>query len=92
MLLGANAPLRPSFEGNFSGLSSLRVTLGTAGLQEADAGSTFISVPLTVEGKKGNRNTSRRATAVVRRANDLPGSTEAERHWHIDHIERQAED
>ena len=33
------------------------------------------------------QNVERRATAVVRRVNDVPGSTEAQRHWHIERID-----
>ena len=92
MLLGAKAPLRTNFDDNFSKFSDLRVTLGTAGLQEGAAGSTYVSVPLTVDGRNDNRDISRKATAVVRRVNDVPGSTEEERHWHIDRIDWQNQD
>jgi hypothetical protein len=30
---------------------------------------------------------SRDASIILRRVNDVPGSTEAERHWHIERIE-----
>lgn len=92
MLLGAKAPLRTGFDNDFSKLSDLRVRLGTAGLQEAEAGSTYVSVPLNIAGRRGTQDISRKATAVMRRVNDVTGSTEAERHWHIDRIDWQNHD
>ena len=87
MLLGANAPVRTRFDDDFSHVSNLRVRLGAAGLQEGAAGSTYVSIPLTLSGKNDRNNVSRSGTLLVRRVNDVPGSTEAQRHWHIDRID-----
>ena len=86
MLLGANAPARSRFDDDFSHFSNLRVTLGTAGLQDGAAGSIYVSIPLTVAGRRDGRDISRSADLAMRRVNDVPGSTDAERHWHIDRI------
>jgi hypothetical protein len=87
MLLGTGAPPRKQFDSDFSRYSDLHVTAGKAGDQEGAAGSIYLSVPLTVSGKLDGKTTSRSATAILRRVNDVPGSTEAQRHWHIERID-----
>jgi hypothetical protein len=87
MLLGPNAPPRPEFDRRFSGTKHLRVTEGSAGGQEGAAGSIYVSVPLTVSGEVNGKMVDRGATAILRRVNDVPGSTEAQRHWHIERID-----
>jgi hypothetical protein len=87
MLLGPNAPPRSDFDRRFSRYSSLKVTTGSAGDQEGAAGSIYVSVPLTVSGVLDGKRESRSATAILRRVNDVPGSTEAQRHWHIERID-----
>lgn len=87
MLLGAGAPPRAEFDGEFSRYSDLKVTIGSPGDQEGAAGSIYLSVPLTVSGTSDGKHVSRSATAILRRVNDVPGSTEAQRHWHIERID-----
>lgn len=87
MLLGAGAPPRSDFDKSFSRYSGLSVAIGTPGDQEGAAGSIYLSVPLTVSGTLDGKRSSRSATAVLRRVNDVPGSTEAQRHWHIERID-----
>lgn len=87
MLLGPGASPRAEFDSSFSHLSNLDVTVGTPGDQEGAAGSIYLSVPLTVAGTADGKRTSHSATAVLRRVNDVPGSTEAQRHWHIERID-----
>lgn len=87
MLLGANAQPRPAFDRDFERFRDLRVTAGAAGRQDGAAGSIYVSVPLTVTGTDEGKRVSRSATAVLRRVNDVPGSTEAQRHWHIERID-----
>jgi hypothetical protein len=87
MLLGPTAPPRSEFDKQFSRYSDLEVTVGTPGDQEGAAGSIYLSVPLTVSGVTGGERTSRSATAIMRRVNDVPGSTEAQRRWHIERID-----
>lgn len=87
MLLGPNAPPRADFDNDFSRYSDLRVEIGIAGDQEGAAGSIYLSVPLTLSGLLNGEHTNRTATAIVRRVNDVPGSTEAQRHWHIERID-----
>lgn len=87
MLLGARAPQRSEFDKWFAPYSSLEATVGEAGDQEGAAGSVYLSVPITIRGQLNDRQVRRPATIIFRRANDIPGSTEAERHWHIERID-----
>jgi hypothetical protein len=87
MLLGPGAPPRTQFDARFRRYSDLNVTLGTPGDQEGAAGSIYLSVPLKVAGSSNGKHLSRSATAILRRVNDVPGSTEAQRHWHIERID-----
>ena len=87
MMLEPNAPPRSAFDHEFAGMRNLHVALGAAGPQEGAAGSSYVSVPLTIAGTSGGKRISRTATAVVRRVNDVPGSTEAQRRWHIERID-----
>jgi hypothetical protein len=87
MLLGPNAPSRSEFDKQFNGYSHLHASQGTAGDQEGAAGSIYVSVPLTISGDQDGKHIDRSADAVLRRVNDVPGSTEAQRHWHIERID-----
>ena len=87
MLLGPNAPPRSDFDRQFAGYSHLRANVGAAGDQEGAAGSIYVTVPLTISAESGGKHVERSADAVLRRVNDVPGSTEAQRHWHIERID-----
>ena len=87
MLLGPNAQPRAQFDSDFGHYRNLKVKAGAATDQEGAAGSIYLSVPLDISGQMNGQNVERRATAVVRRVNDVPGSTEAQRHWHIERID-----
>jgi hypothetical protein len=87
MLLGPGAPPRSDFDAHFSGYSHLKVTSGKAGQPEGAAGSIYIEVPLTISGTLKGKRVDRSASAVLRRVNDVPGSTEEQRHWHIERID-----
>lgn len=87
MLLGPNAEPRKQFESDFGRYSGLKVNAGAAGDQEGAAGSIYLSVPLEISGRVNGDAVHRSATAIVRRVNDVPGSTEAQREWHIERID-----
>lgn len=87
MLLGPSAPSRKGFDADFSRIRNLQVSVGSAGDQEGAAGSIYVSVPLTVSGTADGRRVSRSGKAILRRVNDVPGSTEAQRHWHVERID-----
>ena len=66
------------------GLNHLEI--GKPGEPEGAAGSIYVSMPVAFY------SSDKRAAADVtlRRVNDVPGSTEAQRRWHIERIEWKA--
>ncbi len=55
---------------------------------EGAAGSSYISVPVVLYGKlESDAIRNRSGTAILRRVNDVPGSSEAQRRWHFERIE-----
>lgn len=82
MLFGPNAVPRTDFGRQFTGFT--RISQSAAGAQEGAAGSIYVSVPLTFFADNGKQ---RDATVVLRRVNDVPGSTEAQRRWHIERLD-----
>lgn len=87
MLLGPNAPSRSAFQGMWEQFDTYTVKIGTPGEQEGAAGSIYLSVPLNVSAVGHGEGIRRSGTLIVRRVNDVPGSTEAQRHWHIERID-----
>ena len=83
MLLGPGAPPRAEFDRRFAAKSDLRVNVSEAGPQQGAAGSIYLSVPIEISAD----NLRRSATLTLRRVNDVPGSTDAQRRWHIERIE-----
>jgi hypothetical protein len=62
--------------------------IGKPGNAEGAAGSVYLTEPVTFYGKDQNSASFRRsADVILRRVNDVPGSTEAQRRWHIERIE-----
>jgi hypothetical protein len=59
------------------------VEIGQPGEAEGAAGSIYTTVPIVFYGDSFRRS----ANATLRRVNDIPGSTEAERRWHIERID-----
>src|SRR5579864_2979371 len=60
--------------------------IGEPGEAEGAAGSLYISIPVVFYGDTFKR----RAKVILRRVNDVPGSTDEERHWHIERIDWRA--
>jgi hypothetical protein len=89
MLLGPSAPPRADFDRQFTSWSGLHATMGTPGAQEGAAGSIYLSVPVQLTGRQNGKRLDRAISLVLRRVNDVPGSTEAQRHWHIERIDAQ---
>lgn len=76
------APLKSKWE--------VHLEIGELSKPKREAGSTFVSMPITFFGKTVNKVEFRDpATVVLRRVNDVPGSTEAQRRWHIARIEKR---
>ena len=51
---------------------------------EGAAGSIYLSVQAQLSGMVDGRRVNRPAKITLRRVNDVPGSTEAQRRWHIE--------
>lgn len=66
----------------------VHLEIGPLGETEGAAGSIYTSVPVVFYGE-GFR---RRASIILRRVNDVPGSSEAQRRWHIERIEWEKSD
>ena len=63
------------------GLKHLEI--GKPGEPEGAAGSIYVTMPVVFY--DGSKRSS--ADVILRRVNDVPGSTEAQRRWHIERIE-----
>jgi len=61
----------------------VHLEIGELGQTEGAAGSIYTTVPVVFYGKDYRRP----ASVILRRVNDVPGSTEAQRRWHIERIE-----
>jgi hypothetical protein len=62
---------------------STHLEIGELGETEGAAGSIYTTVPVVFYGDTFRRP----ASIILRRVNDVPGSTAAQRRWHIDRIE-----
>jgi len=66
----------------------VHLEIGNPGDMEGAAGSSYVTVPVTFYGKDQNGADFRRpADVILRRVNNVPGSTSAQRRWHIERIE-----
>jgi hypothetical protein len=76
------------FRGELAGYSEVHMEIGKPADSEGAAGSIYISDPVVFYGKRKSGTEFRRGAGVIlRRVNDVPGSTEAQRRWHIERIE-----
>ena len=66
----------------------VHLEIGKLGDAEGAAGSIYITEPVVFYGKaKTGKDLRLPADVILRRVNDVPGSTEAERRWHIERID-----
>lgn len=66
----------------------VHMEIGEPGEMGGAAGSVYITVPVAFYGKDEEGTAFRRAADIIlRRVNDVPGSSEAQRRWHIERIE-----
>jgi hypothetical protein len=91
MLVGPGAPPRADFDRDFAAFSDLRATTGTPGQQEGAAGSIYLTIPVQLSGRVDGKDEDRSIMLVMRRVNDVPGSTDAQRRWHIERIDTGAQ-
>lgn len=62
---------------------STHLQIGEAGRPQGAAGSIYTAVPVVFTGMTFRKS----AVVILRRVNDVPGSSEAERRWHIARID-----
>jgi hypothetical protein len=87
-LWGDNAIQAAEFRTELSGNSEVHLEIGSPGEPEGAAGSIYVTVPVFFYGdRKDGQPFRRSADVVLRRVNNVPGSTEAQRRWHIDRID-----
>lgn len=76
------------FDRNWRDDSEVHMEIGKPEAAEGAAGSIYTTVAVIFYGKTKSGSSFRRgADAVLRRVNDVPGSTEAQRRWHIERID-----
>ena len=72
------------FKQGFAHTASVAGEVGEPGKLDGAAGSTFIEIPVTVAAVTKNGTRQRfRGSYVLRRVNDVPGSTAEQRRWHL---------
>jgi hypothetical protein len=71
------------FAAKFSGYEIEGAAIGKPGPQEGAAGSIYVAVPLQLFFANGDYTGSLTGPMTLRRVNDVPGSTEEQRRWHI---------
>jgi hypothetical protein len=83
-----SAEAAKAFERNFRAYADVHLEIGDLGETEGAAGSIYVTEPVTFYGRKNGGGDYRRgADVILRRVNDVPGSTEAQRRWHIERID-----
>jgi hypothetical protein len=72
---------------HLSRFSTVHLEIGKPGDAEGAAGSIYVDVPVTFYGEGAGKDMREPATIILRRVNDVPGSTAAQRRWHIERID-----
>ena len=67
--------------------SEVHMLIGKPGDSGGAAGSIFVTVPVVFYGRGAGGPFNRKADIILRRVNDVDGSTEAQRRWHISNVE-----
>ena len=81
--LWSSADAAKAFDRNWRNVPEVHLEIGKPGDMEGAAGSIYVTVPVIFYGDAFRRA----ADVILRRVNDVPGSTEAQRRWHIERIE-----
>jgi hypothetical protein len=77
-----------TFETRLKGYSEVHLEIGNPGDMEGAAGSIYITVPVILYGDtKAGAPFKCSGAVTLRRVNDVPGSTQEQRRWHISSIE-----
>lgn len=81
---GDDAQSREAFAASFDRYAEYHANVGAPGRIGGAAGSLYVEVPVQIYGRtKDGEAFSSAGTVTLRRVNDVPGSTEAERRWRI---------
>ena len=73
--------------GELRGYREVHLQVGKPSAPEGAAGSIYVTVPTVLYGKRKDGSAfSRSGDATLRRVNDVPGSTAAQRRWHIESV------
>jgi hypothetical protein len=76
------------FAAGLAQYAEVHLELGNPGDEEGAAGSIYVTVPAIFYGDlKDGQPFRRSADVILRRVNDVPGSTEAQRRWQIERID-----
>jgi hypothetical protein len=79
-----------AFANSFATYESYNANIGAPGRVEGAAGSLYVSVPVQIYGRrKSGEPVHMLGSATLRRSNDVPGSTNEQRSWHIYRIDLQ---
>jgi len=83
-LWGSSGPGKAELAKQYDKYASFDAKVGAPGEQQGAAGSSYIEIPVTASAKLKSGEAEKLAgTIVLRRVNDVPGSSAADRHWHI---------
>jgi len=86
--LWGNPAQAAAFRREFAALGKYSAKVGTPGGIEGAAGSMYVTIPLRfIPAASAPNPRPRMGEVVVRRVNDVPGSTAAQRRWHIERID-----
>ena len=78
------------FADAFGKYSEIHAEIGAPGQMEGAAGSAYVDIPIRFYWKlMSGASFSSVGKATLRRVNDVPGSTEEQRRWHISRVEVQ---
>ena len=77
-----------AFEKDFRSWKDVHLEIGDLGPAEGAAGSIFTNMPVRFYGDLNKGGAAQlKGNVILRRVNDVDGSTEAQRRWHIERIE-----
>ncbi|AXK71596.1 hypothetical protein DWG18_04345 [Lysobacter sp. TY2-98] len=86
--LWADAGRAADFRAELAKLGKPHAQVFAPGGVQGAAGSMYVTVPIELSATDNAANSRpRKGEVTLRRVNDVPGSTEAQRRWHIDHID-----
>jgi hypothetical protein len=86
--LWGDAGSAAKFEAELAEAPNVHIEIGNLGELEGAAGSIYVTMPVIFYGDLKDGQPFRRfADVILRRVNDVPGSTEAQRRWHIERID-----